>query len=70
MRIEKAKAAFRENPLGKALLAGPLKLMERVKAPQLPRRPAGQLPLLRGRDDPVPHDARRGDLRSPAGPRC
>ena len=36
MRIEKAKAAFRENPLGKALLAGPLKLMERVKAPTLP----------------------------------
>jgi ubiquinone biosynthesis protein COQ9 len=36
MRIEKAKAAFRENPLGKALLAGPLKLMERVKAPHLP----------------------------------
>ncbi len=25
MQIEKAKAAFRENPLGKALLAGPLK---------------------------------------------
>lgn len=36
MRFEKAKAAFRENPLGKALLAGPLKLMERVKAPTLP----------------------------------
>jgi ubiquinone biosynthesis protein COQ9 len=36
MRIEKAKAAFRENPLGKALLAGPLKLIERVKAPHLP----------------------------------
>jgi ubiquinone biosynthesis protein COQ9 len=36
MRIEKAKAAFRDNPLGKALLAGPMKVMERVKAPTLP----------------------------------
>jgi ubiquinone biosynthesis protein COQ9 len=36
MRIEKAKASLRENPLGKALLAGPMKLMERVKAPTLP----------------------------------
>jgi ubiquinone biosynthesis protein COQ9 len=36
MRIEKAKASLRENPLGKALLAGPMKLMERVRAPNLP----------------------------------
>ncbi len=36
MRIEKAKAAIRENPLGKALLAGPMKLMERIKAPTVP----------------------------------
>jgi ubiquinone biosynthesis protein COQ9 len=36
MRIEKAKAGLRENPLGKALLAGPFKLMERVRAPNLP----------------------------------
>ena len=33
MRFEKTKAAFRENPLGKALLAGPLKVLERVHAP-------------------------------------
>lgn len=43
MRVEKAKAAFRENPLGKALLAGPLKLMERVKAPTLPDDLPGRL---------------------------
>jgi ubiquinone biosynthesis protein COQ9 len=34
MRFEKAKATFRENPLGKALLNGPLKVLERVHAPQ------------------------------------
>ena len=34
MSIEVAKAKFRENPLGKALLAGPLKILERVRAPQ------------------------------------
>ena len=34
MAFEKTKAAFRENPLGKALLAGPLKLLERIHAPQ------------------------------------
>lgn len=33
MRIEKAKAGLRGNPLSKALLAGPMKLMERLKAP-------------------------------------
>ena len=33
MRIEKAKAGLRDNPLSKALLAGPMKLMERLKAP-------------------------------------
>lgn len=33
MRIEKVKAAFRNNPIGKALLAGPMKVLERVKAP-------------------------------------
>jgi ubiquinone biosynthesis protein COQ9 len=36
MRIEKLKAQLRENPLGKALLAGPLKLMEKVRAPVVP----------------------------------
>jgi ubiquinone biosynthesis protein COQ9 len=34
MSFEKAKAGFRENPFGKALLAGPLKILERVHAPQ------------------------------------
>ena len=33
MRIEKAKAGLRDNPLSKALLAGPMKLMERLSAP-------------------------------------
>lgn len=33
MQFEKAKAAFRENPVGKALLAGPLKVFERIHAP-------------------------------------
>ena len=33
MQFEKTKAGFRENPLGKALLAGPLKVLERVRAP-------------------------------------
>lgn len=36
MQIEKVKAQLRENPLSKALLAGPMKLMERVKAPSRP----------------------------------
>ena len=34
MRFEKARASFRENPLGRALLNGPLKILERVHAPQ------------------------------------
>ena len=34
MGFENAKAKFRENPLGKALLNGPLKVLERVRAPQ------------------------------------
>lgn len=34
MSFEKAKAGFRENPLGKALLAGPLKILERIHAPK------------------------------------
>ncbi len=36
MRIEKLKASVRNNPLGKALLAGPGRLMARVKAPTRP----------------------------------
>ena len=34
MQFEKAKAGFRENPLGKAFLAGPFKILERVHAPE------------------------------------
>ncbi len=34
MQIEKAKGAFRENSLGRALLQGPLKIFERLHAPQ------------------------------------
>jgi ubiquinone biosynthesis protein COQ9 len=36
MQIEKAKAALRENPLGKALLEGPFKLMEKIRKPDIP----------------------------------
>ncbi|MEY4698149.1 MAG: hypothetical protein RIT14_2577 [Pseudomonadota bacterium] len=36
MQIEKAKAALRDNPLGKALLAGPAKLMEKWRVPEVP----------------------------------
>ncbi len=34
MSIEKAKAAFRGNPFGRALLNGPLKVLDRLHAPQ------------------------------------
>ncbi|MBC7735671.1 MAG: COQ9 family protein [Candidatus Saccharibacteria bacterium] len=34
MSIEATKARFRENRLGKALMAGPLKILERVHAPR------------------------------------
>ncbi len=34
MAIEKAKAAFRDNPLGRALLQGPLRGLDRLRAPQ------------------------------------
>ncbi len=36
MQFEKLKAGLRDNPLGKALLGGPLKILERVRAPKLP----------------------------------
>lgn len=35
MRFEKAKAAFTANPIGKALMKGPLKILERIHAPKL-----------------------------------
>ena len=34
MQFEKAKAAFAANPLGKALMAGPLKVLERIHPPK------------------------------------
>ena len=36
MRFEKAKAAFRDNPLGKALMAGPFRILDRIRAPRMP----------------------------------
>ena len=36
MSIEKMKAKLRENPVSKALLAGPMKLMEKVRMPKMP----------------------------------
>ena len=36
MQIEKLKASFRDNPLGKAWAAGPGKLFDRIHAPNLP----------------------------------
>lgn len=36
MKFEKLKASLRENPLGKALFSGPLKILERVRAPKMP----------------------------------
>lgn len=43
MGFEGAKARFRENPLGKALLSGPLKVLERVRAPQRPNNLPGHM---------------------------
>lgn len=42
MQFEKAKAAFAENPLGRALLDGPFRMLERVRAPQGGRELPGQ----------------------------
>lgn len=36
MQIEKLKAAVKENPLGKAILAGPGKVLETLRKPRLP----------------------------------
>ena len=40
MQFEKTKAKLQENPLAKALLAGPLKVLQKIRAPQ----PAQDLP--------------------------
>lgn len=36
MQFEKLKASFRENPLGKAWMSGPGKILESIRAPKLP----------------------------------
>lgn len=36
MRFEKVKAGLRDNPISKALLAGPLKFMEKIQMPKVP----------------------------------
>jgi ubiquinone biosynthesis protein COQ9 len=36
MQFEKLKAAAKENPLGKAILAGPGKVLETLRKPRLP----------------------------------
>ena len=36
MQVEKLKAGFRENPFGKAWMAGPGKIFETIRAPRLP----------------------------------
>ncbi len=36
MQVEKLKAGWRDNPLGKAFMAGPGKLLDGIRAPRLP----------------------------------
>jgi ubiquinone biosynthesis protein COQ9 len=36
MSFEKLKADFRGNPIGRALMAGPMKILERISAPKRP----------------------------------
>lgn len=43
MQFEKTKAALRENPLGKALMAGPMKFLERISAPSVTNDLPGQM---------------------------
>jgi ubiquinone biosynthesis protein COQ9 len=43
MAFEKTKAALRENPLAKAIFAGPFKVLERVHAPQRAQDLPGKL---------------------------
>jgi ubiquinone biosynthesis protein COQ9 len=44
MQVEKLKASLRENPLGKALLSGPMKAFETIRAPKLPSHLPGRFP--------------------------
>lgn len=43
MQFEKTKAGLRENPLAKALMRGPLKILERISAPKVPEDLPGQM---------------------------
>jgi ubiquinone biosynthesis protein COQ9 len=43
MSFEVTKARFRESPLGKAFLAGPMKILERVHAPQRHQNTPGKI---------------------------
>lgn len=42
MQVEKLKASFRENPFGKAWMAGPGKVFETIRAPRLPETLPGR----------------------------
>lgn len=44
MQFEKLKASFKENPLGKAFAAGPLKIFSTIRAPRLPDNLPGRFP--------------------------
>jgi hypothetical protein len=46
MQFEKLKASFRENPLGKAMMAGPGKVFWNPSRAQTARRPARPLSAL------------------------
>ena len=44
MGIEKAKAAFRANPLGRALLGGPFSALSKIRAPRANNLPGSLEP--------------------------
>ncbi len=44
MQFEKLKASLRENPLGKAMMAGPGKVLDRIRPPRPPGNLPGNLP--------------------------
>lgn len=44
MQFEKLKTKVRENPLGKALASGPMKVFDRIRAPKLPDNLPGRFP--------------------------
>jgi ubiquinone biosynthesis protein COQ9 len=44
MQVEKLKASLKENPLGKAMMAGPGKVFSTLRAPKLPDNLPGRFP--------------------------